>query len=135
MTGRHLYGMKGIHYSAPGGGYHIHYRKDLWAGAQDYTVLHEAYEIIHETLFDLYGRPHQNREICREAERFAAAVLMQPRVFSVMARDSGLDVPALQRMYRCSYASVALRLAEVVRHPPLMVVLYENAERGGRLAG
>ena len=40
VTGRHLESMKGIHYSAPGGGYHIHYRKDLWAGAQDYTVLH-----------------------------------------------------------------------------------------------
>ena len=33
VTGRHLESMKGIHYSAPGGGYHIHFRKDLWAGA------------------------------------------------------------------------------------------------------
>ena len=61
MTGRHLEGMKGIHYSAPGGGHHIHYRKDLWAGARDYTVLHEAYEIIHEALFDLYGRPYSEQ--------------------------------------------------------------------------
>ena len=55
---------------------------------------------------------------------------MQPKVFLVMARASGLDVLVLQRMYRCSYASVAIRLAEGVRHPPLMVVLYENTERG-----
>ena len=130
VTGRHLESMKGIHYSAPGGGYHIHFRKDLWAGAQDYTVLHEAYEIIHETLSDLYPGYRPYGKICREGDRFAAAVLMQPRVFLVMARASGLDVLALQKMYRCSYASVAMRLAEVVRHPPLMVVLYENTERG-----
>ena len=130
VTGRHLESMKGIHYSAPGGGHHIHYRKDLWAGAQDCTVLHEAYEIVHEALFDLYGRPYSVRKICSEGDRFAAAVLMQPGVFMAMARASGLDVLALQKMYRCSYASVAMRLAEVVRHPPLMVVLYENTERG-----
>ena len=130
VTGRDLESMKGIHYSAPGGGYHIHYRKDLWAGAQDYTVLHEAYEIIHETLTDLYSGYRPGRKICREGDRFSAAVLMQPKVFLVMALASGLDVLALQRMYRCSYASVAMRLAEVVRHPPLMVVLYENTERG-----
>ncbi len=130
VTGRHLESMKGIHYSAPGGGHHIHYRKDLWAGAQDCTVLHEAYEIVHEALFDLYGRPYSVRKICSEGDRFAAAALMQPRVFMAMARASGLDVLTLQRMYRCSYASVAMRLAEVVRHPPLMVVLYENTERG-----
>ena len=130
VTGRHLESMKGIHYSAPGGGHHIHYRKDLWAGAQDYTVLHEAFEIVHEALFDLYGRPFSAQKICSEGDRFAAAVLMQPGVFMAMARASGLDVLTLQRMYRCSYASVAMRLAEVVRHPPLMVVLYENTERG-----
>ena len=28
---RHL-DVKGIHYSAPGGGYDIHYREDMWAG-------------------------------------------------------------------------------------------------------
>lgn len=130
VTGRHLEGMKGIHYSAPGGGHHIHYRKDLWAGARDYTVLHEAYEIIHEALFDLYGRPYSEHKVCGEGDRFAAAVLMQPAVFLVMARASGLDVLALQKMYRCSYVSVAIRLTEVVRHPPFMVVLYENGERG-----
>ena len=56
---------------------------------------------------------------------------MQPKVFLVMARASGAGrCLVLQRMYRCSYASVAIRLDEGVRHPPLMVVLYENTERG-----
>ena len=44
---------KGIHYSAPGGGYDIHYREDLWEGTQDYSVIHETYEIIYETLCDM----------------------------------------------------------------------------------
>ena len=74
--------------------------------------------------------PIRSSKVCGEGDRFAAAVLMQPAVFLVMARASGLDVLALQRMYRCSYASVAIRLAEVVRYPPFMVVLYENGERG-----
>lgn len=57
---------------------------------------------------------------------------MQPEPFSLMARNTGLDVLALRREFRCSYASVTLRLAEVVRDPPLMTVLYERLE-GGRM--
>ena len=129
VTGRHL-DVKGIHYSAPGGGYDIHYRDDLWHGTQDYSVLHETYEIIHETLWDMNSGDAPDRTVCREAERFAAAVLMQPRAFKPLALEFGLDVPALQRAFRCSYASVTIRLAEVLRHPPLMAVLYERQDDG-----
>ena len=55
---------------------------------------------------------------------------MQPERFLSRALDLGLDLIALQREYRHAYAAVALRLAEVVRHPPLLVVLYEHTERG-----
>ncbi len=129
VTGRHL-DVKGIHYSAPGGGYDIHYRDDLWHGTQDYSVLHETYEIIHETLWDMNSGDAPDRTVCREAERFAAAVLMQPRAFEPLALEWGLDVPALQRAFRCSYASVTIRLAEVLRHPPLMAILYEREDDG-----
>ena len=58
-------------------------------------------------------------------------VLMQSEAFSLLAERSGLDVLALQRTYRCSYASVTLRLSEVVMgNRPLMTVLYERAEKG-----
>ena len=129
VSGRHL-DVKGIHFSAPGGGYDIHYREDLWAGTQDYSVLHETYEIIHETLCDMDSGSPPERTVCRQAERFAAAVLMQPRAFEPLAAESGLDVLALQRAFRCSYASVAIRLAEVLPAPPLMAVLYERDEKG-----
>ena len=126
---------KGIHYSSPNGGYDIHYREDLWAGTQDYSVLHETYEIVYETLCDMESGSPPDREVCTQAERFAAAVLMQPRAFEPLAVEWGLDVLRLQQAFRCSYAAVSIRLAEVLRDTPLMVVLYaregeENPEGG-----
>ena len=125
--------VKGIHYSAPGGGYDIHYREDLWAGTQDYSVIHETYEIIYETLCDMDSGSPPDRKVCTQAERFAAAVLMQPRAFEPLALEWGLDVLKLQRAFRCSYAAVSIRLAEVLRDPPLMVILYAREDgRGSR---
>ena len=115
---------KGIHYSSPNGGYDIHYREDLWEGTQDYSVIHETYEIIYETLCEMESGSPPDRKVCTQAERFAAAVLMQPRAFEPLALEWGLDVLRLQQAFRCSYAAVSIRLAEVVRNPPLMVVLY-----------
>ena len=129
VEGRRLDSMKGVHVSAPGGSYNIYYRQNLWDGAAEHTLLHEAYEIIHETLCDMESGSPPERKVCREADRFAAAALMQPQAFSLVAEGSGLDVLALQRTYRCSYASVTLRLAEVMENHPLMTVLYEREEK------
>ncbi len=130
VSGARLDSLKGVHFGGRGGGYEIYYRHDLWDGAREHTVLHETYEIICETLCDQVTGSPLNRSVCREADRFAAAVLMQPGTFSRMAEESGLDVLALQRAYRCSYASVTLRLAEVMSDIPLMTILYERDERG-----
>ena len=131
---RHL-DVKGIHYSARGGGYDIHYREDMWAGTQDYSVVHETYEIIHETLCDMDSGSPPERAVCTQAERFAAAALMQPRAFEPLALEWGLDVLKLQRAFQCSYAAVTIRLAEVLRDPPLMAVLLRagGQERPRRL--
>ena len=136
VSGRRHMDVKGIHYSAPGGGYDIHYREDMWAGTQDYSVVHETYEIIHETLCDMDSSSPPERAVrTHQAERFAAAVLMQPRAFRPLALEWGLDVLKLQRAFRCSYAAVTIRLAEVLREPPLMAVLYarEDKKRPRRL--
>ena len=125
---RHL-DVKGIHYSAPGGGYDIHYREDMWAGTQDYSVVHETYEIIHETLCDMDSGSPPDRIVCTQAERFAAAVLMQPRAFAPLALEWGLDVLKLQRAFLCSYAAVTIRLAEVLRQPPFMAALYAREDK------
>ena len=126
----HMEGLKGAHIGEPSGEYHIYHRSDLWEGTKAHTVLHEAYEIIHETMCDLHSGGPPCRTVCREADRFAAAVLMQPDVFLPYARASGLDVATLHDQFGCAYSSVALRMAELVRDPPLLVVLYEREERG-----
>ena len=82
MSARPLDGLKGVHFGAPRGEYDIYYREDLWDGAKAHTVLHEAYEIIHETLCALHSDDPPERSVCREADRFAAAVLMPPETFA-----------------------------------------------------
>ena len=123
-------GLKGAHFGDPGNGYDIYYSEALWEGARDHTILHETYEIIYETLCDLESDAPPDRRVCHEADRFAAAVLMQPETFADFALGSGLDVVALQRHFGRSYASVTLRLAEVMRRQPLLAVLYERREQG-----
>ena len=122
-------GLRGVHFGVPGEEYHIYYRDELWQGSKEYTVLHEVYEIMHETLCEMHSGTKPPRKVCWEADRFAAAALMQPEGFLALAGAWGLDVTALQREYRYAYAAVALRLAEVVRRPPLLVVLYERPDR------
>ena len=130
VSDREMDGLKGAHIGQPRGHYDIYYRQGLWDGSSTYTVLHETYEIINETLWDIHSGDTPDRKVCREADRFAAAVLMQPEAFSLFAEASGFDVLALQKQYRCSYAAVTIRLAEVLRDPPLMAVLYEREEKG-----
>ena len=120
---------RGLHLGASGSDLHVFYREELWQGARDYTVLHETYEITHETLWDLESGDKPDGEPCRQADRFAAGVLMQPGEFQTLALASGLDVIALQREYGYAYAAVTLRLAEVVRCLPYFVVLYERPGR------
>ena len=101
-------------------------------GAREHTTLHECYEIVRERLHDLYphlGAP-RGKTKCRQADRFAAAALMQPYWFSLFAETSGFDVVALHRTYGRAYSSLTIRLAEVMRHQPLLAVLYERGEAG-----
>ena len=128
-------GLKGAHLGQPGGEYHIYHRDDLWEGSKAHTVLHELYEITLERMAEIHapGMPvpsGPNPVICQQAERFAAAALMQPDIFLPYAQASGLDVAVLHDAFGCAYSSAALRLAEVVKDPPFMVVLYEREERG-----
>ena len=130
VSGRPLDGLKGVHFGAPRGEYDIYYREDLWDGAKTHTVLHEAYEIIHETLCAIHSEDPPERSVCREADRFAAAVLMPPETFAAYALASGLDLVVLQEVFQCAYASVAMRLAEVMRRQPLVALLYERKDKG-----
>ena len=121
------HGLRGIHFSAPEGGYDIRYSLGQWKGAQEHTLLHETYEIIHETLADMFDSCPTSTTLCADADKFAAATLMSPDLFRAIARASGLDVVEIQKHYNRSYASVALRLTEVMKDQPMLVVLYERS--------
>ncbi len=122
--------LRGIHYTLPGESYAIHYQEDQWEGSSEYTLLHEAYEIVHETLWKRGHDQPPDRKVCPEADRFAAAVLMPADIFDAYALASGLDVVALHGVFRCSYAAAAIRLGEVMDRQPLFVALYERDEAG-----
>ena len=131
----HMDGLRGAHIGQPGGEYHIYHREDLWEGSKAQTVLHEMYEITLEHMAEIHSPgiavpSGPNPVICQQAERFAAAALLQPDIFLPYSFASGLDVAALHEVFGCAYSSAALRLAELVRDPPLLVVLYEREERG-----
>lgn len=123
-------GLRGAHVPRGVGGYEIHHLPDDWRGGIEQTLLHETYEIIYENLGNSYGNSSTVKRICREAQRFAAAVLMQSATFEAFAIATGLDIIALQKQFQCSYASVTLRLGEVLSSQPLLAVLYQRRERG-----
>ena len=122
--------LRGVHYTLADGSYAIHYQEDQWEGSSELTVLHEGYEIFHETLWHRCHNEALGQKVCSEADRFAAAALMPPETFAAYAQASGLDVVALHRVFRCSYSAVAIRLGEVLGGQPLAVVLYERKEPG-----
>ena len=130
LEGKQMDGLRGAHIGQPGGEYHIYYRDDLWEGSKAQTLAHEIYEIILEHMGVKDSGGPLDPLVCLRAERFAVAALMQPAVFAPCAEASGLDVVALHERFGSSYASAALRLAEAVRRPPLMVVLYGHSEKG-----
>ena len=122
--------LRGIHYTLCDESYAIHYQEDQWEGSSEYTLLHEAYEIVYETLGKLGHQQPSKRKVCLAADRFAAAALMPADIFDAYALASGLDVAALRGVFRCSYAAAAIRLGEVMDRQPMFVALYERDEAG-----
>ena len=121
-------GLRGIHTGSKNGAYVIRYDASEPVGTQEHTVFHETYEIIRERLSDLHPQVSfpDRGALCRQADRFAAASLMQPGPFALFAETTGLDAVALHHTYGRAYSSLAIRLAEVMLHQPLLAVLYER---------
>ena len=94
--------LRGVHYTLADGSYAIHYQEDQWEGSSELTVLHEGYEIFHETLWHRCHNEASGQKVCSEADRFAAAVLMPPETFAAYAQASGLDVAALKNVFNCA---------------------------------
>ena len=122
--------LRGIHYTLPDGSYAIRYQEGQWEGSSEYTVLHEGYEIVYETLWHRSHNEAPEKRVCADADRFAAAALMPADIFDAYAWASGLDVVALHGVFRCSYAAAAIRLGEVMDRQPLFVALHERDDAG-----
>jgi len=134
--------LKGHHFSYRGASYTVLYDRELWQGSIEHVMLHELYEIICEKCERIcsdYRVPPVPR-ICSQANRFAAAVLMQPGIFLTALLETGLDLVGLHHRFQKSYSSVAIRAVEVLNERnrdlsfderiDLMVAIYERVEEG-----
>jgi hypothetical protein len=114
-----------------------------WQGKIEFTIIHECYEAIQET-FEVMVQGYKayrdaNEPTCMKpfANKFAASVLMQPEVFLPVLLESGLDIFSLRhRFFMRSYASVAIRVKELLKPPAVdgevdfLIAIYERQSEG-----
>jgi hypothetical protein len=136
-------GLAGCHYLDNFKKLNIEYEATNWQGRIEFTVIHECYEAIQETFEDIvrgykaYRDPAEPTCMRPFANRFAAAVLMQPEVFLPVLLESGLDIFSLRlRFHMRSYASVAIRVRELLKPPAVddvvdfLIAIYDRNSEG-----
>jgi len=136
-------GLPGCHYLDSFKKLNIEYEATDWQGRIEFTVIHECYEAIQETFevmvqgYKAYRDPDQPTCMKPFANRFAAAVLMQSEVFLPVLLESGLDVFSLRlRFHMRSYASVAIRVRELLKPPVVddgtdfLIAIYDRDSEG-----
>ena len=139
-----LGGLSGCHYLDEVDKLCIEYEATGWLGRNEFTIMHECYEVIQETFERLahgYRAHRDSTTLCMKpyADRFAAAVLMQNDVFTSALKEAGLDVCALRNyfnFYSRSYSSVAIRIKELLKPPVVseeldfMIAIFERTSNG-----
>lgn len=139
-----LGGLPGCHYLDEVDKLCIEYEATGWLGRNEFTIMHECYEVIQETFERLvpgYRAHRDSTTLCMKpyADRFAAAVLMQNDVFTAALKEAGLDVCALRNyfnFYNRSYSSVAIRIKELLKPPVVneeldfMIAIFERTSNG-----
>lgn len=136
-------GLAGCHYLDNFEKWNIEYQATDWQGRIEFTVIHECYEAIQETFenivrgYKAYRDPDEPTCMKPYANRFAAAVLMQPEVFLPVLLESGLDIFSLRlRFCMRSYASVAIRVRELLKPPTVdgdidfLIAIYDRNSEG-----
>lgn len=119
----HLGGLSGLHYLDLKNKLNIEYEATDWLGRSEFSIMHECYEAIQETFEEMVPGYRARRDptgLCMKpyADRFAGAVLMQPRVFAPAILETGLDICALRGFFpNRSYTSVAIRVGELLKPP------------------
>ena len=136
-------GLSGCHYLDNFKKLNIEYEATDWQGRIEFTIIHECYEAIQETFeamvqgYEAYRDPEQPTCMKPFANRLAAAVLMQPEVFLPVLLESGLDIFSLRlRFHMRSYASVAIRVKELLKAPVVdtgvdfLITIYDRQSDG-----
>jgi len=134
VRGANIPGLRGHHYCYRGGDHTVLYESDEWRGSVEFTLLHEFYEIVLDSLDSLRHRSgtRSGAEACWKANKFAAAVLMQKDIFLRALYESNFDIVWLHRHFYRSYLAVAIRALELLdglRYPArreLACVIYQR---------
>ena len=96
----HLGGLSALHYPDDHKKLNIEYEADDWVGRSEFSIVHDCYEAVQETFEEMvlgYKAHRDPTDLCMKpyADRFAAAVLMQPLVFIPAILETGIDICSL----------------------------------------
>lgn len=96
---------------------YIYFRKDDTLSGTMNTILHEIREIMENVFVEMCPSYEPLRTSARHmaANRFASAVLLPQKGFTVKVYETGLDVIELARLYSKSCSQVLLRIGEVLQ--------------------
>ncbi len=105
----------------------IYHTEGDWAGGIAFSVLHELREYFGSILPHLNPAYIPPQKLCRQANQFAACVLMERNLFRQKALGTGFNVPHLREFFGASYASILIRMTEVFQDElPMACAVYEN---------
>ena len=124
--------LRGYHEVIDGNRVNIYYREDDSLSGKENTILHELREIMEPFFagFCSSYNPLSIRALHREADRFAAAVLLPQGPFRDKVYETGLDIPALGQFYAKSHAQILLRIGEVLHGERFFYGAVYDAEPG-----
>lgn len=109
-------GLRGHHYWYRDDDPTIVYQDGEWRGAVEFTLLHELYEVMLGKLGATASGDgcSPDADVCRGANQFAAAVLMQKDIFLQALYQSHFDIVWLHQHFCCSYSAIAIRAVHLL---------------------
>ncbi len=114
-------------------GWHVHFAFKDPPGTQKFDLLHEAYEIVDKTFTKMLSFYPGIKEpaLSRNADRFAAAVLMPPKFISVKMDESGCDPVLLGVELELSHQALLISFVERLQDIPFVAAVYDYVPSEG----
>ncbi|MDO8688571.1 MAG: hypothetical protein Q7R39_00915 [Dehalococcoidia bacterium] len=109
-------------------GWHVHFAFKDPPGTQKFDLLHEAYEIVDKTFAALIPSYQGIKEplLSRNADRFAAAVLMPRDFICRKMAESGCDPVLLGEELELSHQALLIAFAECLPDTPFGAALWDR---------